>query len=455
MTTFRTLTMAALLALAASRTATAGAAPAQVLGALQWPSSQGDLDLRFPTPAAPLPCPAAESSLADLLAALSESTGVLYSVADAKVAAALQEARAQSVSTSSIAAADAYAFVESQLVAHDFYLMCNCDVTPTTVSVRHRRLSSPTTQALLQVARDELGFLRRHPALLVATTIQVEHLELRSVSPKLHSLMDPDGYSSVGIAPLGLSRTVALSGEGGLVARAIDLLRKLDAESGASKRSAESAPPPSVFELAFPPPSGSLHVPAGASSLAELLASLSRATGVTYTVAASEKEAFEAAQLSLRQSIALQPADAHAWIESQLLEHGFGLTCDMESRPATVQVRSAKSSAASDADCLSVGAGDLDFVRRHPALGFTMTLKVESLDARILPGTLRGLLPSEPREGALEQGTEARYIALRGHGRFVSQTAGLLRRFDAEAARSVAGPGSEDLVREIRAVSRR
>jgi hypothetical protein len=441
--------MAALLALAASRTALASAPSAQ------WPTSSGDLDLRFPAPAAPMPCSSPESSLADLLATLSESTGVLYTVADARVASALQEARASSVPTSPIAAADVYTFVESQLVAHDFYLMCDRAVTPTTVSVRHRRLSSPTTQALLQVASDELGFVRRHPALLFATTIHVEHLELRTLSPKLHSLLDEDGAASVGIVPIGFSRTVALIGEGRLVAKAVDLLRKLDAESGASMRSSDNAPAPSVLELAFPAPSGALHVPAGASSLAELLASLSRATGVTYTVAASEKKAFEAAQLSLRQSITLQPAEAYAWIESQLLEHGFGLTCDANSRPATAQVRSAKSSAAADADCLSVGVGDLDFVRRHPALGFTTTLKVENLDARVLPPTLRGLLPFEPREGALTPGSDLHFIALRGHGRFVAQTAVLVQRFDVEAARTVTGPTPDDRVLELREPSKR
>jgi len=164
--------------------------------------------------------------------------------------------------------------------------------------------------------------------------------------------------------------------------RPLELLERLGsfhlrlAEAGASKRSSTSAAAPSVLELAFPAPSGSLLVPAGLSSPADLVSTLSQATGATYAIDASVKEAFDAAQVSLRKSITLQSAQAYPWSESQLLAQGFGISCDANMRPATVQIRSSKSSASNEADCLWVDAGDLDFVRRHLAMGFTTTLKL-------------------------------------------------------------------------------
>lgn len=447
MTTLLNLAAAALLALATSGPA-AAAAPQQ-------PAPRGDLDLLFPTPAAPLICSAPDSSLADLLDALSEATGVLYVAGDARVEAALREPRALGIPAGQIAAADAYAVVESQLAAHEFFLTCDRDVTPTTVGVHHSRLSSPGAPLLLEAARDELSFLRRHPALLFATTVEVQHLEVRTLSRQLHPLLSKDTLASVGVMPVGFSRTVALTGDGRSVAGVVELVRRLDAEAAADERASAGAAAPSVLELAFPQPSGSLHVPADTSSLADLLASLSQATGVTYAVDASAKSAFDAAQVSLPRSVSLQPSQAYAWIESQLLAHGFALSCDASSRPATAHVRSARTSAASDADCLSIGLGDLDFVRRHPALGFTTTLKLEHMDARTLPSTLRPLLPHDPRDGALTASSEMHSLSLRGHGRFVAQTVGLLRRFDAEAGRSVAGPGPQGLAPQAKEASKR
>lgn len=434
MSTLVALVPAALLALATVGLAEEASA--------QHPSPRGDLERLFPTPAAPLTCSASESSLADLLEALSEATGVIYVAGDARVAAALREPRALGIPAGQIAAADAYAVVESQLAAHEFFLTCDRDVTPTTVGVHHPRLSSPGAPVLLEAACDELGFLRRHPALQFAATLELEHLESRTLPSRLRPLLARE-LAGLGIMPLGFSRTVALSGGGGIVAEALDSLRRLDDEAGASKRSSQSAAVPSALELAFPAPSGSLVVPANVSSLTDLLSSLSQATGVSYTIDASVKAAFDAARVSLQRSITLAPAEAYAWIESQLLAHGFALSCDASSRPASAQVRSVRSSAATDTDCLAIGVGDLDFVRRHPALGFVTTLKLDHLDARTLPSTLRPLLPHDPREGALTASNDLHSIALRGHGRFVAQTVDLLRRFDAEAGRTVGGPGPE------------
>lgn len=439
MKTFRTLTLAAALALGVCGAASASSAPPPTVSS----NSQGDIEALFPLPATPLQCAPSESSLADLLEALSESTGVLYLAADPRVAAALREPRALSLATNPIAAVDAYFEVESQLAAHEFFLTCNRDVTPVTVGVHLRRFSAPSAPAHLEVRRDELHFIRRHPALLFATSIEVEHLELRTLPTRLGPLLAQSHLSRVAIAPIGFSRTVALLGEGRFVAEAVDVLRRLDAESAASARGSLAEAPPSVLDLAFPAPTGALHVPAGASSLADLMTSLSSATGVAHTVDANSKAAFEAAQLSMPKSITLQPAEAYAWIESQLLERGLGLSCDMESRPATVQVRGVTAFSADDAACLAVGLGDLAFVRRHPALRFTTTLKLENVDARVAPSTLRPVLPSDPREGALTPLADAQSITLRGHGRFVAQTVDLLRRCDAEAARSVTGPGPD------------
>ncbi len=446
MTTLLNLAAAALLALATSGPAAAAAA--------QQPAPRVDLDLLFPTPAAPLICSAPDSSLADLLDALSEATGVPYLVADPKVAAALREPRALMPSTSEIAAADAYFEVESQLARRHFFLTCNPHVTPLTVGVHHHQLSSRSAPLLMKATRDDLNSLRRHPAMQFVITLQLEHLDPGTLVSRLKPLLPRTGQG-LGIMPIGFSRTVALTSGGVELAAAVDLLRKLDAEAGASKRSIASGSVPSVLELAFPAPNGSLFVPAGVSPLADLVSSLSQATGVTYVIDASVKEAFDVAQVSLRESITLQSAEAYPWIESQMLEHGFGLSCDASSRPATARVRSDTSSAATAEDCLAVGLGDFDFVRRHPALGFTINLKFENVDARVFPLTLRALLPANPRTGDLTTSSDMSSISLRGHGRFVAQTADLMRHFDTEAGRSVTAPGPDGRRLEAQSMSGR
>ncbi len=416
-----------------------------------------DLESLFPTPSTPSERLGAAGSLAELLDALSESTGVLYFPASAAIAAALKERREFNLSSSGVAAANAYTFVESQLVAHGFSLVCNGDVTPTTAYVHRSHFSSPSSPLLLGSTRDDVERMRAHPALQFTTTIEPRHLEVRTLPSQLSPLLGAPlaGARGIGIAPVGFSRAVAMTGGGADLAAAVELVRKLDAEKGAAARAAAKPAGESVLESAFPTPKDALLVPAGSNSLTELLAALSRASGATYTFDAGSKDDFESARVSLRQSITLHPEQAYVWIESQLLAQGFCLVCDLSSRPAAAQVRKLNQSAAEESNCLTVGVGELDFIRRHPALGFATTLRLEHLDARVLPSLLRVLAPSDPRVGTLESGADAQRATLRGHGQFVAQTVDLLRRLDADAGRTVSGPTPDDRKSADRDASKR
>lgn len=188
------------------------------------------------------------------------------------------------------------------------------------------------------------------------------------------------------------------------------------------------------FERGYPSPRETIEFAAQDVSLEELVTQLTAKGGANFVIDGRTKERLAAERLTLTQPLVLAPAEACAWIESQLASSGFVLAFDSNVTPATMRV-----SRRGDPNVTAVplDLADLELARRHPALLVQFTITLPHTDVRTLQSTLRPLMGAEV--GALLPVGNTQTVVVQGSGQRVAHIVDLLREADEQARVATGG----------------
>jgi hypothetical protein len=197
---------------------------------------------------------------------------------------------------------------------------------------------------------------------------------------------------------------------------------------------------PVRIQVLLPAPSGPLQLGAddgGALSMFEVLARLSRLTGVTFSSDEQVSEQLKHSPVALTQSAQVPAGDVYAWVESLLVQNGFVLGVLQQGKTPLVGVYSNLSRMPNEPPMLSVDIEQLDECRKHPALMVTTVVTLPNTEVRALGNSLRQLSPDTSKSFAIPVGT-TNSIVLGGSGRHVADMVAMLRDIDERAARGQA-----------------
>jgi len=192
-------------------------------------SPSDSLGARFPAPKSALTIDAkSEKSLDDLLADVSRSTGVVFSIDENTVRPMLRKAHVSISQPVTIETGSVYPWFESLLTQHGFYLASLTDAAPPLVAVyaRNSPQSHVGSPPSLAVPADRIDFCRQHPALLVTTTVDLPHVDVRTLGNSLRGITGNDQAGM--IMPAANTNTVVLSGTGQTIANLVDLLNRVE-----------------------------------------------------------------------------------------------------------------------------------------------------------------------------------------------------------------------------------
>lgn len=234
-----------ILACQSAYAATGGASPkAPPAGLL--PPAKGPIELRVENGVGP--------KLSGALQQLSAVTGVTFT-ADEIVQRELDSIACGVLTSVSVPAPQAWLWVESLLQHGGFVLSILSAEAPHLVAVhtqvpRGGRPPYPIHDHFVPASRIEA--LSEHPALMVSTTLELPHTDVRQLGNSLRGLTtDPTGRQNV--IPVGNTNSVILSGTGQGVLQLVTILREVEAaEAAAAARRAQEAKP--AEEPASTPP---------------------------------------------------------------------------------------------------------------------------------------------------------------------------------------------------------
>jgi len=216
-----------------------------------------------------------------------------------------------------------------------------------------------------------------------------------------------------------------------------------------SQSTHESSPAPAVATgsakkgALLPAPSGPLDLTGAAGSklsLDELLARLSKLTGVTFSTNEEVDARLKQTKFALSQDTRVPAADVYPWVESILHQNGYSLGVLKSGESALVGVYTPIGANMSTAPSLAVDADQLDECRTHPALLVTTTVNLPHTDVRTLGNSLRGIT-SDPSAGSgvIPVGN-TNSVILTGTGRNVADLVALLRTIDEKAQHDMEMP---------------
>lgn len=198
-----------------------------------------DLDALFPPAKAPLTIAWAEGqerpTVMDLLKDYAELTGQNLSYNN-ETTQYLNNARIPLTSGVTVPAAEVQNFVESLLIATDFVLTLDRITEPRLIGVHSLQTSSRNTirSQAIHLPIERLEWMRRHPAILCVTSIDLPNTDVRQVSNSMRTMITDANTQQM--LPAGNSSTMVLTGFGRNIAALVDLLRTIDAASVSSER---------------------------------------------------------------------------------------------------------------------------------------------------------------------------------------------------------------------------
>jgi hypothetical protein len=120
-----------------------------------------------------------------------------------------------------------YPWVETLLVQHGFMLGSPTNAEPPIVAVMSHGPGGAGARPALAIDAKDLEFCRSHPAVLVSTTLQLPHVDVRTLANSLRGIAGDAQFS--GILPVGNTNSLFLTGTGAWLADTADLLRRVDA----------------------------------------------------------------------------------------------------------------------------------------------------------------------------------------------------------------------------------
>jgi hypothetical protein len=185
-----------------------------------------------------------QPSLARVLQELTASTGVSFTAVHS-VRRELESVPCGVLTSVTIPPAEAWVWVESLLQNEGFSLGVLSANAPCLVAVYplQPRSGEAWVRAFTTVSMSEIEALAEHPALLVSTTLELPHTDVRQLGNSLRGLTtDPTGQQNV--VPVGNSNSVILTGTGRQVLQLATLLREVDAAVAAAEAKRPQEPKP-------------------------------------------------------------------------------------------------------------------------------------------------------------------------------------------------------------------
>ncbi len=148
----------------------------------------------------------------------------------------------------------------------------------------------------------------------------------------------------------------------------------------------------------------------------------------------------------LDRPVVVPRAQVQGFFEALLRSSGCALTIDHAAEPRLIGVHSLYQSSSRNtlrSRAMSVEQGDLDLLRRHPAMLFSTQVHVPHLDARQLTNSIRTLIVDANTQQVLPLGSESAVHVL-GFGPMVADMVQGFEQLDAFAAASI-----EPMVHEL------
>lgn len=164
-------------------------------------------------------------SLAELVTALSSSTGVAFTMSD-HVRSMLSQTRSGVTTNVEIPPDQLWPWVEGLLVHHGFALTARTTEAPFLLGVwqANGRDGAPR---YLRVEADQLASYAQHPALMIRTTLHLPHTDVRQLGNSLRAISaDPSGSQMV--VPVGNTSSIILSGTGSQVFELMAILQEVE-----------------------------------------------------------------------------------------------------------------------------------------------------------------------------------------------------------------------------------
>ncbi|HVS19990.1 MAG TPA: secretin N-terminal domain-containing protein [Planctomycetota bacterium] len=178
-------------------------------------------------------------SLGQMLRQLGQATGVTFTSIDS-VEQQLESRPCGVLSSVTVPPERAWLWVESLLEQEGFTLGILSASEPWLVAVyMHPMAGRPNVHVSVSVPAARIEALAEHPALLVTTTLELPHTDVRQLGNSLRGLTtDPTGQQNV--VPVGNTNSVILTGTGRSVHQLVTLLEEIDArEAVAQERRAQ------------------------------------------------------------------------------------------------------------------------------------------------------------------------------------------------------------------------
>jgi type II secretory pathway component GspD/PulD (secretin) len=146
-----------------------------------------DLANRFPAATSNLSVKGGEDgfSLADLLGALSQSTGITISISG-ESQQSLNDKSAGLISDVEVPAAEAYSFVEALLVSNDFWISSIHGAQTPVIRVSSAKTGS--RPQYLRIEASDLGALSGHPALMIETSFEMKNADARQFANSMRQM---------------------------------------------------------------------------------------------------------------------------------------------------------------------------------------------------------------------------------------------------------------------------
>jgi type II secretory pathway component GspD/PulD (secretin) len=191
----------------------------------------------------------------------------------------------------------------------------------------------------------------------------------------------------------------------------------------------------------LPAPSGPLDLTVAEGSkltLDELLARLSKLTGVTFSIEGGASELLKNDIVALSQNKRVPAADVYAWVESILQQNGYVLAVLHEGDVPLLGLYANRAPRSSQPTPISVPVEQIDECRAHPALYVTTVVHLPNTDVRTLANSLRGMANDAVGSSSIMPVGNTNNVILTGSGRNVADLVATLLQVDASAAADAA-----------------
>jgi len=210
-------------------------------GCASAPIQKSSSDL-FPPPSAGIAIPN-DMQLDKLVAEFSKVTGIT-AIADTQTKTLLQAPTGLNRAVE-VPAGEVYSFVESVLVQNELYFTVLHEREPRLFAIHGRSAPHGLREMPFVVASKDIASMGQHPAILIMTTLELAHTDVRTLSNSMRTMFTDANTQQ--IIPVGNSNQLILTGFGGTVASIARMLQEADESA---KRAEESVPHPA----AQPPP---------------------------------------------------------------------------------------------------------------------------------------------------------------------------------------------------------